>query len=73
MKLRSHKKTRKKIVFENLYKFWQSREKSLDAFESQNILNPDHSKLKVLTPQQMLERFSVALAQVKVGNNSESC
>ena len=26
--------------------------------------------LKILTPKQMLQRLSVALAQVKVGNNS---
>ena len=28
--------------------------------------------LKVLTPKQMLQRFPIALAQVKAGNNSES-
>ena len=28
--------------------------------------------LKILTPKQMLQRLSIALAQVKVGNNSES-
>ena len=28
--------------------------------------------LKILTPKQMLQRFSIALAQVKAGNNSES-
>ena len=57
------------------------REKILDAFQNQilwtkskgaGILNPDHSKLKVLTPKQMLQRLPIALAQVKAGNNSES-
>ena len=28
--------------------------------------------LKILTPKQMLQRLLIALAQVKVGNNSES-
>ena len=28
--------------------------------------------LKILTPQQMLQRLPIALAQVKAGNNSES-
>ena len=28
--------------------------------------------LKILTPKEMLQRLSIALAQVKVGNNSES-
>ena len=35
------------------------------------ILNPDHSKLKILTPKQILKRLPIALAQVKAGNNSE--
>ena len=28
--------------------------------------------LKILSPKQMLQRLSIALAQVKAGNNSES-
>ena len=28
--------------------------------------------LKILTPNQMLKRLPIALAQIKVGNNSES-
>ena len=36
------------------------------------ILNPDHSKLKILSPKQMLQKLPIALAKVKVGNNSES-
>ena len=32
----------------------------------------DHSKLKVLTPKQMLQRLPIVLAQVKAGNNSEN-
>ena len=28
--------------------------------------------LKILTPKQMLQRFPIALAQVKAGNNSEN-
>ena len=52
------KQKQKEIVQENLYKFWEGREKILDAFESKiflakfkgaGILNPDHSKLKILT------------------------
>ena len=75
------KKQEKKNVLENLYNFFEGREKVPDAFESKifsikskgsGILNPDHSKLKVLTPKQMLQRLLIALAQVKVGNNSES-
>ena len=36
------------------------------------ILNTDNSKLKILTPKQMLQRLPIALAQVKAGNNSEN-
>ena len=75
------KKQEKEILLENLYKFWKGREKVLDAFESKifltkpkgaGILNPDHSKLKILTHKQMLQRLPIALAQVKTGYNSKS-
>ena len=75
------KKQEKKNVLENLYNFFEGREKVPDAFESKiflikskgaGILNPNHSKRKVLAPKQMLQRSPIALAQVKAGNNSES-
>ena len=64
-----------------MYNFFEGREKTFDAFKSKifltkskggGILNPNHSKLKVLTPKQMLQRLPIALSQVKAGNNSES-
>ena len=64
-----------------MHNFFEGREKILDAFDGKifstkskgaGILNPDHSKLKVLKPRQMLQRSPIALAQVKKGNNSES-
>ena len=64
-----------------MYRFFEGRGRILDAFESKifstkskgaGILNPDHSKLKILTPKQMLQRLPIALGQVKAGNNSES-
>ena len=64
-----------------MYNLFEVREKVLDAFESKifsikskgaGILNPNHSKLEILTPKQMLQRLPVALAQAKAGNNSES-
>ena len=40
---------------------------------SRNIYKSKQGKrLKVLNPNQMLQRLSIALAQIKVGNNSES-
>ena len=57
------KKQEKEIVLENLYKFYDAREKVLNGFNSKifltkskgsGILNIDNSKLKILTPKQML-------------------
>ena len=82
MKLKSQeKKQEKEIVLENLYNFWEGREKIFDAFERKifstkskgaGILNPDHSTLKILTPKQMLQRLPIALEHVKSGNNSKN-
>ena len=44
----------------------------LTKSKESGILNTNHSKLKILTPKQMLKRLPIALAQVKVGNNSEN-
>ena len=61
--------------------FYTGREMVFNAFKSKifltkskesGILNTNHSKLKILTPKQMLKRLPIALAQVKVGNNSEN-
>ena len=38
--------------------------------KSSGFLNLDRSKLKILTPKQMLQRLPIALVQVKAGNNS---
>ena len=76
------KNQEKEIVLKNLYEFYDGREKVLNAFESKifsateskgsGILNTAHSKLKILTPKQMFQRSSIALAQVKPGNNSKN-
>ena len=64
-----------------MYSFFQGREEVLNAFKSKifpikskgsGLLNTDRSKLKILTPKQMLQRLPIALAQVKAGNNSEN-
>ena len=78
---RQEKKQEKETVLENLYNFFEGREKILDAFESKifstkskvaGFLSLDRSKLKILTPKQMLQRLPIVLAQVKAGNNSGS-
>ena len=69
------------VIYIYFYNLFEGREKTLDAFESKiflikskgaGILDLDHSRLKVLTPKQMLQRLPIALAQVKASNNSES-
>ena len=75
------RKSKKKIILENLYNFFEGIERILDVFDSKmflikskgaGFLNFDCSKIKILTPKQMLQRLPIALAQVKAGNNSES-
>ena len=77
---RDKKKQKREIVKEGLYNFFEAREMVLNGFKSKiflpkstgkGTLNTDNSKLKVLTPKQMLQRLPKALAQVKAGNNSE--
>ena len=67
----------------NLEKFYKSREEVINLFrdyiEMLSDANYDARKnetegkgLKILTSKQMLQRLPIALAQVKVGNNSEN-
>ena len=75
------KKQKKKDALENLYNFFEGREKVLNDFDSKifpikakgsGYLKFNRSSFKVLTLNQMLKRLPIALAQVKAGNNSES-
>ena len=75
------KKQKKKLLKKNLHNFLKAREIVLNGFKSKifltkstgtGILNTDSSKLKILTPKQMLQRLPIALAQIKAGNNSEN-
>ena len=75
------KEQEKKIVTKNLRNFLNAREMVLNGFKSKifltkstgtGIVNTDDSKLKILTPKQILQRLPTALAQVKAGNNSEN-
>ena len=70
-------------MINNLEKFYNSREEVINFFrdyiEMLSDANYDAKQnetegtgLKILTPKQMLQRLPIALAQVKVGNNSES-
>ena len=71
----------KEITLNNLNNFYEAREMVLNGFKNKifltkstgtGLFNTDNSKLKILTPKQMLQRLPIALAQVKVGNNLEN-
>ena len=75
------KKQEKEDVLKNLHNFYEGREKVLNAFASKifpiktkgtGYLESKPSSFKILTPNQMLKRLPIALAQIKAGNNSES-
>ena len=63
-------------VVDSVTSLVQGREMVITAFKSGIVQVSKESQegegLKILTPNQMLERLPIALAQVKVGNNSES-
>ena len=40
--------------------------------EEKRLAKEEGKRLKILTPQQMLQRLPIALTQIKAGNNSES-
>ena len=64
-----------------MYKFFEGREILPDGFDSKiflikfegsGLLNTDQSKLKILTPKQLLQRLPTVLTQVKVDSSSEN-
>ena len=71
-----------KEVINNMENFYISREEVINFFRDYGKMVLDASykskqnetkgkELKILTPKQMLQRLPIALAQVKVGNNSK--
>ena len=75
------KKQEKEDNIKNLRNFYNGRKKVINAFNSKifpiktkgtGYLESKHSGFKLLTPNQMLKRLPIALAQIKAGNNSES-
>ena len=66
----------KKEVLDNALALLQGREMVFTAFKSGIFPRSKESQegtgLKILTPNQMLKRLPIALAQIKAGNNSET-
>ena len=74
-----YKSTEQLNTRENIKNLYESREKVVQLFNnytknmSKNIFKSKQgTRLKILTPKQMLQRLPIALAQIKAGNNSES-
>ena len=66
-------------VIDNVTDLYESRQKVVQMFidypreKSRRIYESKQGTgLKILTPDQMLKRLSIALAQTSAGNNSES-
>ena len=72
----SEKKKLKSDVLNSVGSLAKGREVMFNAFRSGIFHRLEESQegegLKILTPNQMLKRLPIALAQVKAGNNSES-
>ena len=73
----SEKKQKEKDILKNLHTLFDGRERVFDAFESgvfpikiegTGLSDFRHSKLKILTSKQMLQRLPITPAQVKSGN-----
>ena len=66
----------REYVLDSAKALLDGREMVLTAFRSGIFQKSEESQegegLKILTPNQMLKRLPIALAQVKAGNNSES-
>ena len=69
-------------MINNLEKFYLSKEEVINFFKGYGkvVLDAAYKSkenetkgtgLKILTPKQMIQRLTIALSQVKVGNNSE--
>ena len=76
-----NRKSKKNLeVIKNVDKLCKSRTAAIDFYieytervsEAKFRSKQEGTGLKILTPKQMLQRFPIALAQIKPGNNSES-
>ena len=63
----------------NIEMLYKARNKTIKFYDDYSLMMSEAKYratkgrgLKILSPKQMLQRLSIALAQVKAGNNSES-
>ena len=78
---KGQKNSVQKRTLSNIENHFNAREKAIKFFEEYSTMvlearrlakEQEGTGLKILTPNQMLKRLPIALAQVKAGNNSES-
>ena len=78
---RGNKNANQKKVLENINNHFNARNSAIKFIEDYGSMILEAKKLakeqegtglKILTPNQMLKRLPIALAQIKAGNNSES-
>ena len=78
---KGNKNAKQKEILANLNMLYNVREEAIKFIEDYGSMileakrlarEQEGTGLKILTPNQMLKRLPIALAQVKAGNNSES-
>ena len=77
---RGNKNNRQKETLNNSNNLYNARDMAIKFIEdygsmiveAKRIARQEGEELKILTPNQMLKRLPIALAQIKAGNNSES-
>ena len=77
---RGNKNADQKKVLANFNIHFKARNNSIKfiedygsmILEAKRLAKQEGTGLKILTPNQMLKRLPIALAQIKTGNNSES-
>ena len=77
---RGNKNNRQKETLNNSNNLYNARDMAIKFIEdygsmiveAKRIARQEGEELKILTPNQMLKRLPIALAQIKAGYNSES-
>ena len=77
---RGNKNQEQREAFNNINNLYNARDMAIKFIENYGSMILDGKRfvkqegkgLKILTPNQMLKRLPIALAQIKAGNNSES-
>ena len=79
IKVGGKKSVDQRNIIRNVTIFFDLGEKIIDFFKDHSLLLSEAKyktkygeRLKILTPKKMLQRWPIALVQVKAGNNSEN-